>query len=603
MYFLLLLIILIMATEQIPIAKPKTIRQLEAELKRQQKLLDKATNNIPLLNKLLNTNKKLYNERGDITDKCKLVKLLILLIKENYNFTSEQVDKFFEQAFYTPGYYSNFITTKNTEHKNIISYMLNKGKINNTQILSILNINQNNNDYHYIYDILFQQKYDFTIEQYKLLKKALYVNVPINNYDTLHNNVVYSACSYIENNTNIEQFNKCVELLQENKMNFNIEHLNIITIVQTYFSKPLVTILNALLLNFDDNILNIIISNNNLYNNYILYILIEKYGCNDTLINYLFDKNNKIYSNTEILLKLMLKGYKCTLPILNKILKFRFKETFEIGKNNGYETLNLSLAILEKQYNETKDGFTIPFINLFEIFDIQPDLDTLNIVCRTSYKNEFDLLLNKYKLIPDYNTLKSCFVTLNYDVIRTILNYKITPSSDILLQLTPTQIKYNSGNVQRIIDLLIEFGLMIKINSIEYLLLNKFCLENLERFDIKYEEELYFLCYLANYWPTEYANKFTIDKVILNMHELCRNRQTTYIDLITYLNKNSVRLDRYSIDILLHENNYLFKVVYDKYQCIPSILTTYKKCEIPLRPIAELYNITSKDMFEQYKMV
>ncbi len=588
-----------MATELV--AKPKTARQIEAEFKKQLKLLDKSANNGILLNKLLNTNKKLYNEQGNITDKSKLVNLLILLISEHYDFTSEQVNKFFDQAFYTNGYYSNFMGSKITEHKNIITHMLNRGKINDEQLSSIL-IKTQTNEYYYIYDILFQQKYDFTIEQYKLLRKILYVDIHIDNYDTIHSNVIYAACSYIENNANLSQFDKCIELLHQNEMEFNIEYLNIITNVPTYYKKPMVTILDALFLKHDNSILNIIISNNNSYNNWILYTLIKKFGCDDTLIDYLFNKNNRIYSNPEVLFNLILEGFNCTLSILNKILEVRMSESFLLPINNYYETLNLTLETLEKQYVKSPNGFTIPFINLFEILNIQPDINTLNKACKFSYKNEMDLLLNKYKLIPDHNTLNYCLANPNYDIIHTILNYKITPDSDIILQFKITEIRNRQANTRKIIELLIEFGLIIKINSIEHLLLGRFYLDNLERFDIKYDEELYFLCYLSNYWPVEYVNKFTIDKVILNMHTLCKNRGVSYVNFVNYMKDNNVTLDRYSIDILLNENNYMFKAIYEKHNCIPSILTTYKKCDIPLRQIADLHNITSKDMLEQYKM-
>jgi hypothetical protein len=84
------------------------------------------------------------------------------------------------------------------------------------------------------------------------------------------------------------------------------------------------------------------------------------------------------------------------------------------------------------------------------------------------------------------------------------------------------------------------------------------------------------------------------------MHNYCR--RSRYADIIYYMKNNNVKLDRYSVDILLNENRYVFDDFYKIYNCVPSVLTTFKKCNLPLKPIAILYNVTANDMLKQYEM-
>lgn len=573
--------------------KQKTAKQIENEQKKAQK---KAVDKTQILNKLLNTKKKLYNEKYEFTERSKLSHLLLDLINENYGFSIGQINTFFDQAFYTSGYNNCFMSSQILEHKRINEYMLTKYDINDMHIQIILDLSQYNNECHYIYDILFKKKYNFTMAQYRTLKIKKYVNVPIDNYDTMHNNLIFAMCSHLEFNNDPIQFNKCLDILKQSALPFNIEHLNITSIISQYFKEQMVQLLDVLFSKCDNSIFDTIINSSYSYHDRVIYSIIEKFGYDDNFIDYLFTK--KIPSNPEILFKIINKGYTISLSILNNLLAARSRETFVIES----DSLNLPSKILKQKYKKIDKGFEIPFMDLFDIFNIQPDVNTLNIVCKITFINEINLLLNKYKIIPEQNTLNFCMSKLNYNLIDTILNYRLTPDNDIILKFTSYQIRSETEHVRKIIELFIKFGLIIKINSVEYLLSNGFCLKDLERFEINYDEQLYFLCYLTNFWPEEYLNKFTLDKVIMNMHNLCKNKYLRYGELINYLKNNNVKLDRYAVDTLLNENRYLFDEVFRVHNCIPSLLSTFKKCSIPLKPIVVLHNITANDMLEQYEM-
>ncbi len=595
--------------KKIPVKKviekvAKNDEPINIEANKQQNLL---ADKIKILNKLLQTKTKLYREKNSKIEDTVLIKILDELIELKYVFTEKQVNLFFELATYTPGYYGGFICSTIGVNNKINEYMLTNYNINEIQLTNIMSMRQYNNELNYCYDILFKNKYDFTIGHFGKLRNLKYFPKLMVSYDTIHNNMVFSACLYLAYKSAIapnkdimqilqQNFNKCIDLLKQNKLGFNIEHLNIISAILQK-QTGLDVLLDSLFLNCNDSIFKLIVDSDYSHSDEVLCKILDNFGYDNNFVKYLFE--NSIPYNPEILLKLVIKGYNVTLSDLNNLLISSNLIYFRIMHIDNYEKLSLN-----KQYANLDSTVQIPLIDIFEIFKIEPDINTLNIACKRDNENEVKLLLDKYKLIPDINTLNECITKLNYNIIHTILSYKITPSNDILFKITSYQLKYSSKthDIANIIELLIKFGLVVKIDSIEYLLSNKFHLENLERFDIKYDEYLYFLCYLGNYWPNEYMSKFTINKSVLELHNLCRNNRLGYDDLIVFMQKNNVLLDRFAIDNLLNDNRGLYETIFIKFECIPSVLTAYKRCAIPLDLIVKEHNITANDMFKQYKM-
>ncbi len=562
------------------------------------------------LDKLLKTKSKLYNEYREYPENCTLIYILIELVNENYDFTISQFNSFVEQASHENyGAYS-FFTSQLDEHKLIIKYMLMKFDLTEEQFSKIC-LSRGKLKNSYCIDILFEKKYNFTLNNFEQLYDMSY-NVNLNNnYDMIHNNVIFSACMYLLTNKNSDNFNKCLELLSQNTNSFNIEYLNIILCIIANRicreSQNIYVLLDAIFLNHNDGdeILQLVASKKYTIRADIINYIINKFGYNDMFIEYIF--NIIINHNAEFIFTLIHKGFKLTIDFLNKLLDSCSVSHLTLLKDK----LELP-ELLSNKYNAykiTENIIKIPIVDLFRIYNLQPDINTLNIACK---KEEYDLpintLLTIYKIIPEKETLDIAVTSLNYDLVNKIINYKLTPDTKTLRGIPLPQKVGDNYKISKIIDLLIGHGLKIAITDVEYLLSIHFILENLERFDIEYNEQLYFICYLNNEFPDEYMKKFTIDSAIFKMHTFCRSRKLTYEKLIDYLKNNNIKLDRYSLDILIMTYPAIARNILRTYYCVPSVLSAYKKTytscglTITLETLANTYNITSNDMFKQYDM-
>jgi len=570
------------------------------------------------LDKLLKTKSKLYNEFREYPDNCTLIYILIELVNENYEFTRSQFDNFIDQACHENyGSYS-FFTSQLDEHKIIIKYMLLKFDITEEQLSKIFSGRSRLKNC-YCYDILFEKQYNFTISDFEKLSEISYTVNLNDNYNMIHNNVIFAACVYLLTNKGSDNFDKCLYLLKQNVNPFNIEHFNIILHCLSNKicreSQNIYVLLDVLFLNYDvnedhdnclkTNIIQLISSKKFLIRADIINYIINKFGYNETFIEYIFDRI--LNHNAEFIFTLIHKGFNVTVDFLNKLLEKSSISYLTLQKSGDQEYPK----ILSKfgKYKLTDNLIKIPIIDLFQLYNLIPDINTLNIVCSKYVHIGFvDILLSTYKIIPEKKTLDMCISILNYELTNKIINYKLTPNSNTLREITKEHCYSNSSEVNRIIELLINHGLNITFNDVEYLLSIQFTLDNLERFDIKYDENLYFTCYLNNNYPEEYLKKFTINKDILNMHTLCKSKKLTYDKLIKYLRTNNMKLDRYAFDSLLYHYPAIAKHIIKDYKCVPSLLSAYKRTyancglNITLKFLAEQYNITANDMLLQYDM-
>jgi hypothetical protein len=355
-----------------------------------------------------------------------------------------------------------------------------------------------------------------------------------------------------------------------------------------YGTTNIIILLDATFKNYNNqsDILHFITDRNITIRTDIIEYVAEKFGYSDVLITYIFDYI--LCENPEFIYSLVEKGFNLTTDILNKLLRMCSDKKM-------------------KYYN---DGITmeISLIQLFDIYKLKPNTETLNIMCEKQDHNNINILINIHNVIPEKETLDICVKTSNIALINKMINYKIIPDSKTLMEIN----KGNSHNEKNeIVELLIAHGLYVNSNDVEYSLSRDFYIENLERFDIKYDENLYFTCYINNNWPDEYMKKFTIDKKILEMHALCKNKKITKDKLILFLTKSNLRLDRFAIDNLIFYTKLAHQIIYI-YGCVPSVITAYKStyqfCGLynigmkKLKYIATTHNITQKDMFEQYEM-
>ena len=129
----------------------------------------------------------------------------------------------------------------------------------------------------------------------------------------------------------------------------------------------------------------------------------------------------------------------------------------------------------------------------------------------------------------------------NDELLNDILCYKILPTKEDF------NILMNNGRCnQHSIELLIKYGLLLDMNDINNAISKKIIIENLERFNISYDETLYYSCYIHNIFP--YDDKMEIDKNILELRKLCRNRSTTIEVFKKYIETHNIMPDKYCYD-------------------------------------------------------
>ena len=103
---------------------------------------------------------------------------------------------------------------------------------------------------------------------------------------------------------------------------------------------------------------------------------------------------------------------------------------------------------------------------------------------------------------------------------------------------------------------------------------------NLRNIGISHDEMLYFTIYKYN----AIAKKFTInrinfdiDKKRLKLRNLCATSSTTINDVITYMKKHNIKIDRYCVDFAYScDNQQLVKYFIKNLKCYPSILILYR---------------------------
>ena len=565
-----------------------------------------------LLNKLLSTNQKLAKERKSYPNNCKLTTLLEKLIEKKYKFTREQFDMFIEQACIKNIYGRSFIGSLELIIKNINIYMIRLFDMTNDQVNIVFDLIERDNNINYCINILFEKNYKFTAHHYGVLSCINYDCPIIDNFKVLHNSVIYAGCIDMLKNPGGKNYEKCLEIAAKDKGPFNIEYFDIIleclnnrgNCFRIYSIEVDLFRLLDLIFHADakqiifEHAIQKINCHCPMHINIVQYIL-GKYGYNDNFLVYVLEQVMDV--SPKILLNLMLIGYKITSNEINLLLASHNYIYLDKSEIDIYEQINLTHKILTRYLVD--EYIKIPIIDMFDIFKILPNIETLNCMCKsTSHYATIDILFNKYKIVPTKQTLDISVKLLNVELIRKILNYKLIPDSttikNILIHYTQDVSKINE-----VIELCINYGFVATIDDVGYLLSLRYVLPNLERFNIAYDEHLYFVCYWQSYFPDEYLSKFMIDTNVIEMHRLCREGYS-FSKIIKFLKNKNLRLDRYAMELLLMSDIYVIDEIIKKYGCIPAEISIYKATKsIAMMEFAKKkYNVTTYDMFEQYEM-
>lgn len=216
-------------------------------------------------------------------------------------------------------------------------------------------------------------------------------------------------------------------------------------------------------------------------------------------------------------------------------------------------------------------------VELYKIFDVKPTINTMISVCKNGLVDAFTELIEKYNIVPNKDCLDASAISRNKDLIFKIICYKINPDKDTFNNLF-TFYDYEEDNIIPIVEIFIKNGLQISYNEIDKLISYGMCLDNLERFGITYDERLYFICFRYDYFH-ELANKWIIDKKVLELREMCKKKNMTVEKLESYMKNNNVKLDRYCVDNAFIFGNgkikdYMYKLEYE-----PTIFTLMRNCQ------------------------
>ncbi|QKF93655.1 hypothetical protein QKU48_gp0197 [Fadolivirus algeromassiliense] len=536
------------------------------------------------LNDIFKDKKSLYNEihrswrHYQNQNYVKPTTVFTKLIELGYDFTQEDFNHFITCSVYNKT--NGFITwapyndpDKKTK-ATIVKALFTKFTPTDKQIKMLLCcFGKYNNNYEWV-DVLIEKGYEFTEANKKILidsgydtTKLLKDNVTLDDIKNTITALLVKKSTTIDNLTKIlDKFNALIpnEVIELAIKSYKYN--------DTYYYDATQDILFQVLHKLVkkgctlDNNINSIIIKNEWVSTFAFYELFNLgLQPNDELKEYLLSKP-RLYEVFLYLNKFEPK-YQVDKNIL--IPKKSTKQTSKYTVNDMNKLLSNRLYLqgiyTKSQYNHVSQEkirihpflFSVGFdedlinecgdsngLNLYKFmtraFDIIPNIETLRISCVMGYNDVFRELTSKYKLQPTKEILDETLTkTHNQEIISSILCYKIIPDSLSIEAL----LNYWSDEI---FQLLVKFSLKLTLSDLGKIMEQHHLIENLERFSIKYDDKLYYQCYLNNFFPDEYVSKFTINKDVLNLRNICRNPASTQEDFVAA--SSNVQIDRYCYD-------------------------------------------------------
>lgn len=568
-------------------------------------------------NKLINNKALLYNELKTTNKVPELGNVIVKLDKLGYNFKDAEYNKILSCLLHSNGYILKSYTLMRQNLKdNILEIVFKKFNPSVSQINKLLSIYNGNKGPCYMSwaSILIKNGYKFN-EQHREKLLEIGFNV-LELYDGIvvqeaeMKKVLKSISNMGPYKKGFDYTNKIKTIMDCNKSLINSDMLNY---VLSLYKKPCSKIYNDLVklivempVGPNHETTNIIIKKNITHYD-ILTLLIDQGLCiSNELINY-FSKQQETF---ELVIKLISSKEMLTVDILNNMLR----------KNQFSSNYNEFVEMIQRfgQYDDLFDrafDHELSMVNVFIVFTyygVVPNSETLEIACLNRYIDIIDECTTKYKIVPDKNILDNVLLKLDiYDegeieysddnfpdedsekciseeysdeecnikntnlcetstVIGKILCYKIVPDSHSLNNLLLSSYSPKSA----MIELLIKYGLFLSLSDVIKITKNQIAIENLERFDIKYDNVLFFWCHMYNFFPNIYIQKFResglINSKYLELRLLCREKSLTPKKLVDYLNQNNIKIDGYSLEMAAHCNEKIAQYMLKELNCFPT---------------------------------
>lgn len=321
------------------------------------------------------------------------------------------------------------------------------------------------------------------------------------------------------------------------------------------------------------------------------------YDLNDfNVIRALFFCHGNAWSNNKILIALhMVRTFGFHWDILKKILdkklfieklleeypdklldvfenmarfnRISWIDKFNIVNDGNYLLENIGFKInyylhKDDKFEKYVENKELDFYKYLIDNNFVPDQNTLEIYCKhiVGYGDDklFDNLIKLPSIYPNnicaknlvenYKYNKSSFIVDEINkYIDKILIHKIDVDDELLkIYMIPSfnnifnklMLFYTGNNKQ------------ILIKAIE----NKIIIENIENFGMKYDNELYYYCHKYDFFPDCYDKKFTIDKNILLLRNMCKTNKLDVI--INFIKTHNLELDFYCADNSILNNDY-----------------------------------------------
>jgi hypothetical protein len=523
-----------------------------------------------------------------------LIDIMLEAIKLKHKFTQKQINGFIIATLeYSFENQANWLLTDNTDCKHIVKYIFTNYDIPQNKVRIICDLNKKDL---LCIGYLFEKNYNFTDDCLKALLKTGFAFTGIDCYTKSHPNVIYIAYTS-EKDENI--FNKCIDLILKDTV-FNSRYVELIYMFvrkNNINYKNLCILLNAVCKHSNSDDICQIIEDGRIFLDYknsnIFDYIIDKYKFPEKLIKFVLKNDD----NDECFLTMIQKGYNPTVDDIN--LRLLKGDKLYISNSKKYKFLTV----------ENKKVTDV--LSLFEIFGLEPNLDTLNISCKKGYIHCVNKLIKDYGIIPLKETLDESISSLNTDIITTILNFKILPDDITFYMINYNKCvcrytgcclhcnsEYDGDLVSDVVELLILHGLVIKFEHIEYLVSFNYGLKNLDRFNIAFDDKLFFVCFVNDNFPwDEIAERFS------KLHRLCLSKKLKYETLIEYMKNNNIKLNRYDLHYLLKFNKEVGRKIMNNYMLIPSLITIFRAngaSTNDIKNVVKKYEITEHTMLEEY---
>ncbi|CAH6421171.1 Hypothetical protein KVN_LOCUS170 [uncultured virus] len=524
------------------------------------------------LSTIFNDKKSLWNEFNRSSyckDKNGLTpsKILINLNKLGYNFTRENFDDFIRLSTFNK---SNCLLINNVnysrkERTKIILIFFTKFEPTVQQINLILNcfpvdpIYKNNFCFRWI-EILLDKNYEFSEDQISKISNLgfesylFYKNKPIT-FQNLEN---------IVDKFNLENSKEIIKIIKNN--NFVPNEICIMKIFNNLFPKNYYSKYLEIQYDFLNFLLELgcIISRNcfeifkeSKCDNLILFklILTNFKQINDDDLEYFIKEQDII----KILYLIEIKFFEPSETYLNKLLNQNGKylsniehilDEIEKIKNNEWLISDYLNKKHRKYKNSDDEKNIISIIDYFVVKNILPSKQSLDICCKENLEKLIFQLIIKYKIIPDKTNLDDCLkYSTSIKIIKFLVDFKITANCDSIDCLLENY-RYDEKDKNKIIEILINSGLLINETYIHKLIDNKILLTNIKRFGISYDENLYFKYHINNLFDKENLDYFRKDlgSNIVDSRLLFKNTTTNYKTIKKLINENNLKFDRYCFE-------------------------------------------------------